>query len=118
MAIIEQRRSRRFLVNVPCLVKSSRLKKQAPPSSPVPAETVDISRSGLSFLCQAEWKVGTEIECEIELPREFTRRGPVKIHCRGKVVRVVPEGANIRVGARIEHFSYLRPSGVQDEIAG
>ena len=104
------RRFRRFSVNVRCLVKPRRAHK-AIKVSVIPAETKDISRGGLCFVASADWKVGTEIECAIELPLQPSPLEPVKIRCRGTIVRIIErEPGRFEVGASIDHFSYPHPT--------
>ena len=66
MPALQQRRFQRFAVNVPCAVrplhKYAGIKVQ-----PISAETKDISRGGICFVANAAWKVGTEIECVLQL---------------------------------------------------
>jgi PilZ domain-containing protein len=104
------RRFRRFSVNVPCLVKPRRVHK-AIKVGVIPAETKDISRGGLCFVASADWKVGTEIECAIELPLQPSPHEPVKIRCRGTIVRIIErQPGRFEVGASIDHFSYPHPN--------
>jgi hypothetical protein len=111
MPVMEKRRFRRFAVHVPCFVKHAH--SRAPQSATrrvIPAETRDISRGGLSLVMNADWKVGTEIECVIQLQVQPAPQKPVEIECRGKIVRVNPqERGGFEVGASIEQFSYLYP---------
>ncbi len=108
-SFLESRQFRRFSIHAPCLVRSSRAhtKKKV---SPIVAETRDISRGGLCFEASAEWNIGTEFQCAIELPLEISPDGIVKLQCRCKVVRVVRlENNRIEVGATIEHYTCSYP---------
>jgi hypothetical protein len=109
MPALRQRRFRRFEVNVPCAVRPS-YKHAGLKVDAISAETKDISRGGICFVGNADWKVGTEIECVLQLEVEPFPAKPVEIQCLGKIVRVAErEGGRLEVGASIEHFSYFDP---------
>lgn len=103
----DQRRSRRYGLKLPGLVKPQASRQ----SAALPAlhvETLDVSSSGLFFLASSEWSVGTAIEFELDLPAHVVQR-PVKIRCRGTITRVVPqEAGRTGIGATIDHYKLLR----------
>ena len=73
------------------------------------SETADVSKGGLFFAASADWKVGTEIECELRLPVMIFAGRPVGIRCRGTIARVVPqEEGRVGVGATITHYEFFR----------
>ena len=111
MPAMGKRRFRRFAVNVSCFVKPSRVPK-ASTERVIPAQTRNISRGGLSIVANGDWEVGTDIECVILLPIFPLPHKPVRILCRGKIVRVVPkEEGGMEIGATIGHISYLNAPG-------
>ena len=98
-----QRRFPRYDMQLPCRVKP-RGQHQSALLPELKVETQNVSSGGLFFLASAEWKVGTAIEFELDLPAQAVRT-PVKIRCRGTITRVVPhEGGNVGIGATIEHY--------------
>ena len=61
-------------------------------------------------MAPAEWQIGTDIECVIQLPIEAFGDQGVAIRCRGKVARIIPlEDGGIGVGATIDSFRFVRP---------
>src|SRR5271169_4774085 len=115
MPAIKERRFRRFSVSVPCFVKPSK-ERLGSKESVIPAETMDISRGGLCLVADADWTVGTEIECSIHLPVEPFPNKPVEVQCYGRIVRVVHRAqGGIEVGATIDRYSYPNP---MDELKG
>jgi hypothetical protein len=107
MPVIETRRFRRFSVNAPCLVKSAHAVAESN-KTPVLVKTKDVSKGGLCFVANSRWSIGSEIECVIELQIGSFLSEPLKLRCRGRIVRVVVDDQNhIEVGATIEHHSYL-----------
>ncbi len=109
MPVMNSSRNRRFSLNVPCWVKPARAAGK-PKTIGVMAETKDISRGGICFVADAGWKVGSEIECVIQLQMESPPKPPLELRCRGKIVRVVTnDPERIEVGATIEHYSNLAP---------
>ncbi|MBI4461250.1 MAG: PilZ domain-containing protein [Acidobacteria bacterium] len=106
----EQRRFRRFAVNLPCKVKA-RARRKVSAASELDVSTQDISRGGFYFQASGGWEIGTTIECTIQLPSEVFGNQAVTIRCRGKVARLVPLGdGGLGVGATIENFRFVRQS--------
>ena len=62
------------------------------------AVTLDISASGLFFETDAEQRVGSLIEVEIDLD---TPSGPIKFKAQGKIVRIEPHGTRMGVGVEL-----------------
>ena len=109
MPLLESRQFRRFSIHAPCLVRPSRTRAKRK-IAPIAAETRDISKGGLCFEAAADWDVGTEFQCVIELPLDSSRLEIVTLRCRCKIVRVVRlENNRVEVGAAIEHYSYSHP---------
>ena len=97
----EQRATRRFSLQLPVSVKFD--------SSEKSAQTRDVSARGICFYMDAAVAEGSEIEFTLTLPPEITLTESIRVHCRGKVVRVEPEGPTGRVGiaAVIERYEFL-----------
>ena len=101
----EQRRYHRYQVRFPCVVRRSRGRKA---KHGLTAATVNVSASGLFFVADANWDVGTGIECWLRLPPGPVGSRTVAIRCRGKIVRVIGlESGEIGVGATIETYKIL-----------
>ena len=62
------------------------------------AVTLDISASGLFFETDAEQRVGSLIEVEIDLD---TPSGPIKFKAQGKIIRIEPHGNRMGVGVEL-----------------
>ncbi|MBI2818099.1 MAG: PilZ domain-containing protein [Acidobacteria bacterium] len=102
----DQRRFRRYAVSFPCLVRPGT--RKATLESEIEAETRDVSSGGLFFVGSADWELGTEIACELNLPVKACPGSPVGIQCRGQVVRVVPqEDGRLGVGIIIRHYKFF-----------
>ena len=107
-ATAEQRRFRRYAVQFPCVISPKERSKKAAKSG-IRVETKDVSKGGLYFVASADWKVGTVIECVIELPLQVFGGQRTAIRCRGKIARLVPETeGRIGVGATIDTFQFVQ----------
>ncbi|HVZ59292.1 MAG TPA: PilZ domain-containing protein [Terriglobales bacterium] len=97
----EQRSTRRFSLRLPVTVKVE--------SSEKSAQTRDVSARGICFYMDAGVKEGSEIEFTLTLPPEITLTESIRVHCKGKVVRVENEAPGGRVGiaAVIERYEFL-----------
>jgi len=116
MPMLNSRSSRRFSVRAPCLIRPSRTPRSRN-RSPIKAETRNISRSGLCFETSADWVVGTDFVCVIQLPNVALNFAPIQLRCRGKIVRVArTEEGRVVVGATMEQFSFLRPGEKRGEF--
>ena len=118
---IDQRRFQRYGVNFPCTVRPVHKHKGTKSSwgtaTAIESETKDVSTGGLYFEASSDWKVGTEIECLLQLPVKAFGRQPVAIRCRGKIARVTQKAPGIiGVGATIEQseFQYLEKNDASD----
>ena len=109
----DQRRFRRYSVNLPCTVKPKKARRGADRAA-LYTKTLDVSQGGLFFTAKADFKIGTRIECTLRLPIKSSRNTPVTIHCRGEIVRVVPlDSGAIGVGATIKSFKFSNPAQLQ-----
>src|SRR5882757_8884385 len=99
----ERREARRFTMSLPMRV----LPREAP-GREVDANTRDVSYRGLYFLTDADYKVGSEIEFVIILPRQVTQSGDVNIRCLGEVVRIEPrENGRMGIAAKIARYEFM-----------
>lgn len=103
----DQRCFRRYALHFPCVVSPKKRGKKTTESG-IRVETKNVSKGGLYFVARADWKVGTAIECVVELPLQVFGRQRAAIRCRGKIVRLVSETeGQIGIGATIESFYFV-----------
>jgi len=101
----DQRKSRRFLIQLPVIVRwvDDNLVGE------VEAQTQDVSSSGLRFDLSKAPKTNSVVEILLTLPRQLSNAGPVRVRCRGHVVRTNPKGSDTtEVVAAIERFEFMR----------
>jgi len=101
----DQRKSRRFLIQLPLIVRwlDENLVGEAE------AQTQDISSDGLRFDLSKAPKTRSAVEILMTLPHQLTNAGPVRVRCRGHVVRTSPKGSDkTEVVAAIERFEFVR----------
>ncbi|HWP85100.1 MAG TPA: PilZ domain-containing protein [Terriglobia bacterium] len=101
----ERRRYRRYDLSLEVHVKPRRRS-----ATPYRTVTRDISARGVYFDFSERLEPGSELEFELTLPPELVAGRPVRIRCRGKIVRVdavETEGA-ARVAATIESYEFIR----------
>ncbi|MBV9608948.1 MAG: PilZ domain-containing protein [Acidobacteria bacterium] len=103
---IERRAAQRFQLSLPIAVRS--------PEGAFRDNTVvchDVSSRGIYFYTEAVPAEGAKIEFTLTLPPEVTLTDPMRVDCRGRVVRVVRDtpGTNAGVAATIEGYnSFIR----------
>ncbi len=99
----EQRSTRRFSLRLPVTVKFSDVGVEKT------AQTRDVSARGICFYLDSSISEGSEIEFTLTLPPEITLTESIRVHCKGKVVRVEPQAPGGRVGiaAVIERYEFL-----------
>jgi hypothetical protein len=97
----EQRSTRRFALRLPLTVKF-------PQGDQREAQTRDVSARGISFYVDTPLDEGTPIEFTLTLPPEITLTESIRVHCKGKVVRVEPQNpGRIGIAAIIERYEFL-----------
>jgi hypothetical protein len=108
---MEQRRTRRFKLQLPLSITRSGTERVA-----LAGHTKNISSSGVLFTAEREPDIGGPIEYVITLNHE----GPqsVNLRCMGKVVRsdrLDPRSANgqesFQVAATLERYEFVRERG-------
>ena len=99
----EQRSTRRFSLRLPVTVKFSDAGVEKT------AHTRDVSARGICLYLDSTVTEGSEIEFTLTLPPEITLTESIRVHCKGKVVRVDPAAGQGRVGiaAIIERYEFL-----------
>ncbi|MBW2504709.1 MAG: PilZ domain-containing protein [Deltaproteobacteria bacterium] len=70
------------------------------------ATTRDISRVGIYFKTNGEFKLGGEIHFSIQLDHVLPNKS-IKLDCEGRVVRLEDLGDLKGVAAKIDHYNYL-----------
>jgi hypothetical protein len=104
----ERRSAQRFAMSVPVAVQC--------PGGSFPQETAlshDVSAKGIFLHMNARPREGSSIEFTVTLPPEVTLTDPMRVNCKGHVIRVVEEESAQRfgVGATIEGYnSFIRLS--------
>ena len=103
---MEQRRTRRYRLQLPLLIVQ-------PGADKVDGveQTRDISSGGVCFLSPVEVEIGCKIEYLITLSRSTP---PVRIRCLGKVLRSqLPSDANdglFEVAVTMDRYQFVRPN--------
>ncbi len=98
------RATRRFNLKLPVTVKYPQ-----GDASEKQAVTRDVSARGICFHMDSSIEEGSQIEFTLTLPPEITLTESIRVHCKGKVVRVDQGGADGMVGiaAVIEQYEFL-----------
>lgn len=101
----EQRTTRRFALRLPLSVKFGDNVEKA-------AQTRDVSARGVCFYLDSSIAEGSEIEFTLTLPPEITLTESIRVHCKGRVVRVDPAGPGGKIGiaAVIDRYEFLADS--------
>lgn len=103
----EQRVTRRFSLRLPLAVKYSDGLVQERV-----AQTRDVSARGVCFYMDTSISEGSDIEFTLTLPPEITLTESIRVHCKGRVVRVDPAGPGGKIGiaAIIDRYEFLAES--------
>ena len=101
----DQRKARRFLIQLPLIVRWADENSVGESE----ATSQDVSSGGVRFDLSKAPKTSSAIEILMTLPHQLTNAGPVRIRCRGYVVRTNPKGSdNVEVVAEIERYQFMR----------
>jgi hypothetical protein len=100
----EKRISRRFALRLPVAVTYEDNGSQEKSS-----QTRDVSARGISFFVDAPIANGSPIEFTLTLPAEITLTEAIRVHCKGKVVRLDDESTagKMAVAAVIDEYEFL-----------
>src|SRR5215469_15788045 len=103
----EKRATRRFALRLPVSVTYTNHSSQE-----WDAQTRDVSARGICFYLDENVAAGSGIEFTLTLPSEITLTEAIRVHCKGKVVRVDPTPGNgkIAVAAVIDEYEFLSGS--------
>jgi PilZ domain len=102
----ERRAAQRFAMSAPVAVESPEEAFQ-----PETALSHDVSAKGIFFMMNARPREGSGIQFTITLPSEVTLTDPMRVACKGRVIRVVDVANRCGVGATIEGYnSFIRLS--------
>jgi len=100
----EKRATRRFALRLPVSVTYNENGSQEKT-----AQTRDVSARGICFYLDSAITAGSSIEFTLTLPPEITLTESIRVHCKGKVVRVdngAVEG-KVAVAAVIDEYEFL-----------
>ena len=103
----ERRATRRFSLQLPVAIK-----KPTDSSAELATRTHDISARGICFYIDEPVTEGAALEFTMTLPPEITLTESIRVHCKGKVVRVdenTSEG-KVAVAAVIDEYEFLADS--------
>lgn len=101
----EQRKSRRFLIQLPVIVRWA----DKSLIGETQTQTLDVSSRGIRFDLPKELKEGSAVEILMTLPNQVTNAGPVRVRCTGHVVRTSLKGSDkVEVVAAIQRFHFMR----------
>jgi hypothetical protein len=103
----EKRAARRFALRIPVSVARSENNNGGEP-----AQLRDVSARGISLYLDAPIEQGSPLAFTLTLPPEITLTESIRVHCKGRVVRVdgqTPEG-KMAVAAVIEEYEFLPES--------
>lgn len=81
-------------------------------------ESVNISGSGVLFRVERPLALQTPVEMSFALPVAVADRAPVRVVCRGQIVRVaMPQspGEWAMVAASIAEYRFVRGQGAEDD---
>lgn len=100
---LDHRGKRRVRTKVRATVKSA--------SDSITAETRDISTGGVFLYADAQFKVGSEIQIVLMLPRELGLVMDRMVCCHATVLRIEPPNAEGKHGiaAMIDRFAMMNP---------
>ena len=99
----EKRAARRFSMDLPIAVKFL-----DNGTYEVAGHTRDVSSHGVFIFLNSDVSVGTGIEFVLTLPSEITLADPVRVRCKGRVVRVDRTGREQGVAVAIEKYDFVR----------
>lgn len=102
---IEQRKHRRYQLNLPVSMRSKSSR-----ATPVTASSRDISAQGIYFTISKEFDLGSKLEFDLDLPPALAQGKQVRIHCTAKIIRVdrLKDQDQVGVAAQIENYKFVR----------
>ena len=106
METANKRRAQRFPMELPVAVKL-----EEAPGGETAVKTKDISSSGVYFEFNTPIDIGSSLVFVLTLPGEITQGKPLRVKCKGKVVRVdraSEDGSKIGLATTIERYEFVR----------
>ena len=101
MEASEQRTIQRFDMKLPVTVKSAE-------GEAIETTTRDVSARGVFIQMEADMAPDSPLEFTLTLPPEITMTRSVKVHCSGRVLRVVrPADGPMGVVAIIDNYKFV-----------
>jgi hypothetical protein len=100
----EKRAARRFALHIPVTVAPEGDRTQD-----AVGQIRDVSARGICFYLESAVAQGSPIAFTLTLPPEITLTDSIRVHCKGRVVRVEDSGVNgkLAVAAVIEEYEFL-----------
>jgi hypothetical protein len=98
----EKRATRRFSLDLPISVKFVDSSEQE-----LAGHTRDVSSRGVYMYLETEIKADAPIEFVMTLPREVTLADPIRVRCKGKVLRVDKLNQEQGVAVAIEKYEFI-----------
>lgn len=103
---IDKRATHRFALRLPVSVRYTEGQPERT------AKTRDVSARGICFYVDSAIQAGSAIDFTLTLPPEITLTESIRVHCKGRVVRV--EGGSsantMAVAAVIDEYEFLPDS--------
>jgi PilZ domain-containing protein len=99
----DKRVTRRFALRLPVSVQYGEKGQEHE------AQTRDVSARGICFYVDSAIQAGSAIDFTLTLPPEITLTESIRVHCKGRVVRVESGGATgkMAVAAVIDEYEFL-----------
>ena len=100
----EKRATRRFPLRLPVSVRCWEGEEEHA------AQTRDVSARGICFFIESGIQAGSTIDFTMTLPPEITLTESIRVHCKGRVVRVEGGPATtgkMAVAAVIDEYEFL-----------
>jgi hypothetical protein len=106
----EKRAARRFALRIPVTVG-----RGENPNCSESAQIRDVSARGISFYLDSPIEQGSPIGFTLTLPPEITLTESIRVHCKGRVVRIEESSSpgvpgKMAVAAVIEEYEFLPES--------
>jgi PilZ domain len=101
----EKRATRRFALHLPMSVRCDGSDERE-------AQTRDVSARGVCFYLDSAIQAGSNIDFTLTLPPEITLTESIRVHCKGRVLRVEggPTNGKMAVAAVIDEYEFLADS--------
>lgn len=101
-ALLDQRRSRRYDLNLPVDIRSE--------FDTVPASSRDISTTGIYLKIPRNFQLSSQLEFDVQLPPALANGKEGRVRCSAKIVRVdrTDESPTVGVAAEIISYKFLQ----------